>query len=96
MLNGWAVGLTSKQQEVVALSSTVAEYVAASRAGQSAVHFRQLMHDVHQRQRGPKTVYEDNEGPLKLANNPMASNRRKHIDIKHHYFRELVVVYITG
>ena len=90
MLNGGAVSWTSKQQEVVALSTTEAEYVAVSRAGQSAVHFRQLMHDVHQRQRGPTTVYEDNEGAVKLANNPMASNRTKHIDIKHHYIRELV------
>ena len=90
MLNGGAVSWTSKQQEVVALSTTEAEYVAVSRAGQSAVHFRQLMHDVHQRQCGPTTVYEDNEGAVKLANNPMASNRTKHIDIKHHYIRELV------
>jgi hypothetical protein len=31
-----------------------------------------------------------NEGAIKLANNPTASNRTKHIDIKHHYIRELV------
>jgi hypothetical protein len=48
------------------------------------------MEDVHQRQRGATTVYEDNEGVVKLANNPMASNKTKHIDIKHHYIRELV------
>jgi hypothetical protein len=59
MLNGGAVSWTSKQQEVVALSTTEAEYVALSRTGQSAVHFRQLMVDVHQRQRGATTVYED-------------------------------------
>jgi hypothetical protein len=88
--SGGAVNWTSKQQEVVALSLTEAEYVAVSRAGQSAVHFRQLMHDVHQRQRGPTTVYEDNEGAVKFANNPMASNIFKNIDIKHHYTRELV------
>jgi phosphoribosylamine-glycine ligase len=48
------------------------------------------MRDVHQHQHGATTVYEDNEGAVKLANNPMASNRTKHIDIKHHYIRELV------
>jgi hypothetical protein len=49
------------------------------------------MHDFHQRQRGTTTVhYEDNEGAAKLASNPMASNKTKHIDIKHHYIRELV------
>jgi hypothetical protein len=30
------------------------------------------MHDVHQRQRGATTIYENNEGAMKLANNPMA------------------------
>jgi hypothetical protein len=43
MLNGAAVSLTSKHQEVVALSITKAEYVAVNRVGQSAVYFRQLM-----------------------------------------------------
>jgi hypothetical protein len=90
VLNGGAVSWTFKQQEVVALSTTEVEYVAVSRAGQSAVHFRQLMRDVHQRQRGPTTVYEDNEGAVKLANNPMASNKTKHIHIMHHCIRELV------
>jgi hypothetical protein len=48
------------------------------------------MHDVHQWQRGAAAVCEDNEGGVKLANNPMASNITKHIDINHHYIRELV------
>jgi hypothetical protein len=48
------------------------------------------MANVHQRPRGATTIYEDNEGAFKLANNLMASNITKHIDIKHHYIRELV------
>jgi hypothetical protein len=48
------------------------------------------MADVHQHHRGATTVYEDNEGAVKLANKPMASNMTKHVDIKHHYIRELV------
>jgi hypothetical protein len=54
------------------------------------VHFPQLIHDVHQRHREATIVYYDNERAVKLANNPMASKRTKHIDIKHHYIRELV------
>jgi hypothetical protein len=30
------------------------------------------------------------EGAVTLANNHIASNKKKHIDIKHHYIRELV------
>jgi hypothetical protein len=50
------------------------------------------MQDVLQRQRGATTVYEDNEGAIKLASNPTASNITKHIDIKHHHIQELVDV----
>jgi hypothetical protein len=49
MLNAGAVIMTSKRQDVVALSTIKAKYVAVSRAGQTAVNFRQLMQDVHQR-----------------------------------------------
>jgi hypothetical protein len=49
-----------------------------------------LIQYVHQHQYGATTVYEDNEGVVKLANNPMASTKTKHIDIKHHYIRELL------
>jgi hypothetical protein len=59
---------------VVALSTIEAKYIAVGNAGQSAVHVRQLMHDVHQRQHGATTVYEDTKGAMKLAINPMASN----------------------
>jgi hypothetical protein len=48
------------------------------------------MQDVHQRQYGATTVYEDNEGAVKLDNSPMVSNKTNHIDIKHNYIRELV------
>jgi hypothetical protein len=49
-----------------------------------------LVQDVYHRQRIPTTVYEDNEGVVKLAINPMTSHKTKHIDIRHHYTRELV------
>jgi hypothetical protein len=90
MLNGGAISWTSKQQNVVALSTIEAEYVALNHATQNTFVFRQLLQDVHHRKRGPTTVYEDNEGDVKLANNPMASHMTKHIDIRHHYTSELV------
>jgi hypothetical protein len=50
-----------------------------------------MMENVHQRQRGATTQSEDTEGVIQLANNDhVVSNIKKHIDIKHHYIRELV------
>jgi hypothetical protein len=90
MLNGGAISWTSKQQDVVAMSTNEAECVALNRVAQSAAHFHQLFYDVHHYQREPTTMHEDNEGAVKLANNPMASHMTKHIDIRHHYTRDLV------
>ena len=36
------------------------------------------------------TVYEDNQGAIQLANNPRSSQNSKHIDVRHHFLRELV------
>jgi hypothetical protein len=87
-LNGGVAEWTSKHQTVVARSTTQAEYAAINRAGLSAVYFRQVMQYVHQQQRGATTVGEDDEGVVKLANNPVASSMTKHIDIKHRQIRE--------
>jgi hypothetical protein len=34
----------------------------------------------------------DNQGSIKLTKNPQFHNRTKHIDIHHHYIRELVML----
>ena len=36
------------------------------------------------------TIYEDNQGCLALAKNPVQHHRTKHIDVKHHFIREQV------
>ena len=38
----------------------------------------------------PLLLYGDNQGAIALATNPIAHKRTKHIDIRHHYLRELV------
>jgi ribose 1,5-bisphosphokinase PhnN len=90
MLNGGAISLTFKRRRAVAVFTIEAEYVVVRRAGQSAVHFRHLMQDDHQQERGATTVHEDNEGAVKLTNKPMVSKMTKHTHIKHQCIRELV------
>ena len=36
------------------------------------------------------TVFEDNEGTRHLLQNPVCTLRSKHIDVRHHFLRELV------
>ena len=35
-------------------------------------------------------VFEDNEGAVQLAQNPITNSNSKHIDVRHHFLRELV------
>ena len=36
------------------------------------------------------TIYEDNQGCIALAKNPVFHSRTKHIDIKFHFLREKI------
>ncbi len=87
---GSAISWSSKKQTSVALSSTEAEYVSAALASQEAVWLRQLLQDIGVHTTEPTTLYEDNQGCIKISNNDGVSVRTKHIDIKHHHLRDLV------
>ena len=35
-------------------------------------------------------MYEDNEGVIQIAKHPICNSNSKHIDLRHHFLRELV------
>ena len=35
-------------------------------------------------------LFEDNEGALQIAKHPISNSNSKHIDVRHHFLRELV------
>ena len=39
----------------------------------------------------PVTIFEDNQGAIALAKNPVHHNRTKHIDVRFHFIREQIV-----
>ena len=86
------VSWSSKRQPTVSKSSTESEYIALSGACQEAVWLRRLLADIHVglEQKGPSTIYEDNQGAIELAKNPRFHNRTKHIDVSFHYMKEQV------
>ncbi len=73
----------------MSLSLTEAEYIALATCVQSVKHVTQLLIDFNMTQ-GPLNVYEDNEGAIKLTKNWSFTRRTKHIDIRHHFVRNLV------
>ena len=75
----------------MALSSTEAEYIALSEATQEAVWLKAFMRELGEEAgNGSIKVYEDNQGAIALAKNPMFHKRTKHIDIGYHFVREKV------
>ena len=89
-VSGGSVSWASKLQHTVALSSAEAEYMAASAAVQEAVYLRQLLFDLGQPQHMATVLFEDNQGCIAMAANPVLHKRSKHIDIRYHFVRERV------
>lgn len=90
MIAGECVIWSSKLQPTVALSSSEAEYMAASAAVQEAMFLRCLLASLGFAQSDPTVIFEDNQGCIALSENPVLHQRTKHIDIRHHYVRECV------
>ncbi|GKB72879.1 retrovirus-related pol polyprotein from transposon TNT 1-94 [Tanacetum coccineum] len=82
--------LRSKKQATVALSSTEAKYMAACASVCQAVWLRGILSDLGQQQSRERSIKCDNQSAVILSRNPVLHGRTKHIDIKHHYIRELI------
>jgi len=90
MLNSGPIIWSSRKQNIVATSTTDAEYVAAHDAAKEVVWSRQLLKDINTEQDGPTILHCDNAAAMKLMQNPVYHRRTKHIDIKFHYTRDLI------
>jgi Reverse transcriptase (RNA-dependent DNA polymerase) len=93
MWQGCAVSWRSKVQPLVTLSSTEAEYVALCSAAQEAVYLRRLFDSIGEVQTVPTVVFEDNMSTIALAvrDQDECTDRTKHIDVRYHYTRDLIV-----
>ena len=80
----------SQSQPTVALSTTEAEYMATSRAAKQIEWMYSSMDEVGYPQARPARLYNDNAGAVSLTQNTKGNVRVKHIDIRHHYIRDLV------
>ncbi|KAG6470996.1 hypothetical protein ZIOFF_072087 [Zingiber officinale] len=81
---------SSKKQPVVALSTTEAEYIAATNCAMQAIWLRKILDFLQHKQDGPTTIFCDNKSTITLSKNPVFHGRCKHIDIKYHKIREWV------
>jgi len=82
MYAGGAVGYKCKYQDVIAHSSTEAEFTAACDAGKLILFFRSLLDDLGIEQEKATVLFEDNNGALLMANAQQPTRCTRHMDIK--------------
>ena len=67
-----------------------AEYVALSELGKKIIHFRRILEELGFAQSQPTVIYEDNKSAIKLATNIQVTRKSRHINIRHHYIRDII------
>lgn len=80
----------SKKQQTISLSSSEAEYKAASDSCREALLLRSVLRELKLRPESAIPLYVDNEGAEALAKNPTHHSRTKHIHTRYHFVRECV------
>ena len=89
IMAGGPVAWGSKRQGTVALSTVEAEYVAMSRCAQQMVWMQNWLDEVNVEHKLLGVIRGDNRGAIALTKNTKDHGKVKHIDIRHHYIREL-------
>ena len=90
-LGSGTISWCSKRQPTVSLSTTEAEYRAATMAAQENAWLVQLMSDLHQPLDYSVPLYCDNQSAIRLAENPVFHARTKHVEVHYHFIREKVL-----
>ena len=90
-IGGCLVSAASKTQPSVTLSSTEAEYIAASMCATEIKFIQMLLEELMPTEETrPATLFEDNTGAIFLMENQAVGNRTKHIDIRWHHLRSMM------
>ena len=94
MLHSAAITWTSRKQQTTATSTTEAEYIGLCSAAKEATWIRNFLQDIGRSKYACKSqatrIHGDNQSALRLVANPEFHSRTKHIDVQHHYIRELL------
>ena len=87
ILNGATILWSLKQQEIVSLSTTEAEYIALTYTAKEAIWFCNFLSKLISPIAFPLNIYNDNQSTISLAHAELGQfyARTKHIDI-HYYF----------
>jgi len=69
------------------LSSSEAEFVAASQAGPEVLYLRALLTGFAYLQHGLTEIWKDNASCILMSENPTNRERSRHVDVRIHFFK---------
>ena len=81
------IGWYSRRQDIVSLSVTEAEYIAACEGAKDAAWGRQFLKEINVTTRTP-VITTDSEGAFNLTQTNKYLRRSRHIDHRYHYIRQ--------
>ena len=83
------VSWMSKKQNSISLSTAEAEYIAADSCCTQLLWMQKLLHDYGICQEH-LTIYYNNTSAINISKNPVQHSRTKHLEIRHHFIKELI------
>ncbi len=91
ILSGGAISWGSKKQTSVSTSSTQAEFIAGTTAGQEALWLRNFFSSIDMPLQSPTPLLIDNQSAIQMIKNGSINERTKHIviDIKYRFICDL-------
>ena len=90
LIDRGAVSWSSKRQEIVSLSTTESEYVAATHGLKEALWLCSLLTEVFAPTKDATTMFCDNQSAIALTHDHQYHARTKHIDVRYHFIRWVV------
>jgi hypothetical protein len=90
LIHGGAVSWSAKRQEIISLSTTESEYVAAVYAAKEALWLRSLISQLFGINLETTTLFSDNQSAIALTKEHQYHARTKHIDIRFHFLRWII------
>ena len=64
--------------------------MSLSQATKEAIHLKRFLQEINLSDCDYIEIYSDNQGTQKLAKKPIFHSRTKHINIRHHFIRDVL------
>lgn len=90
LFGGGPISWRSRKISYTSLSTTEAEYVAASMMTQEVLWLSRLLSSLGENVQHPIMIWLDNQPAIAITKNPVYESKTKHLDVRYHFIRDYV------